>query len=268
MTEWTLGSSLLFCPADRPERYGKALAAADTVIIDLEDAVAAANRPEARKALVGNPVDPARVIVRVNPRTTADYDEDMRALAQTEYRVIMLAKTESAQQVEDAAPYQVLALCETARGVLASAEVVRAPNVVGVMWGAEDLMASLGGSGSRLPDGTYRDIARFAKSTVLLNAAVAGVPAIDTVFLDVGNVPALTAEADEAVACGFVAKACIHPSQAAVVRQAFQPSADEVAWARRVVAGSADSAVFLLDGQMIDAPLVAQARQILRRAEG
>lgn len=267
MTEWTLGASLLFCPADRPERYEKALAAADTVILDLEDAVAAVKRPEAREALLKNPVDPSRVIVRVNPRTTADYDEDIRTLRQTEYRVIMLAKAESAEQVTDAAPFQVVALCETARGVLAAPEIVRAPNIAGVMWGAEDLMASIGGSGSRLPDGRYRDIPRYAKSTVLLNAAVAGVPAIDTVFLDVPDKVTLRAEADEAVASGFVAKACIHPSQAGVVREAFQPSADEVSWARKVVAGSAESAVFLLDGQMIDAPLVAQARQILRRAD-
>ncbi|WP_051105574.1 HpcH/HpaI aldolase/citrate lyase family protein [Parafrankia discariae] len=267
MTDWALGSSLLFCPADRPDRYQKALAAADTVILDLEDAVAAARRPEARVALVENPVDPARVIVRVNPRSTADYDEDIRALARTGYRTIMLAKTEDVREVEEADPYQVVALCETARGVLASAEVVRAANLAGVMWGAEDLMASLGGSSSRLADGRYRDIARHAKSTVLLHAAASGVPAIDTVFLNVADVAGLTAEADEAVASGFVAKACIHPSQAAVVRKAFQPSAEDVTWARRVVAGSEGSAVFLLDGRMIDAPLVAQARQILRRAD-
>ncbi|EFC86186.1 CoA ester lyase [Parafrankia sp. EUN1f] len=266
MTEWTLGASLLFCPADRPDRYEKALAAAETVILDLEDAVSAARRPLAREALVEHPVDPSRVIVRVNPRTTADYDEDLRALGRTDYRVIMLAKAESVRQVEEAAPYQVVALCETARGVLASPEIAQASNLAGVMWGAEDLMASIGGSGSRLADGRYRDVARYAKSTVLLNAAVAGVPAIDTVFLDTADAVGLRAEADEAVASGFVAKACIHPSQAAVVREAFRPSADEVAWAEKVVAGSTDSAVFLLDGRMIDAPLVAQARQILRRA--
>ncbi|OHV28949.1 citrate lyase subunit beta [Parafrankia soli] len=267
VTDWALGSSLLFCPADRPDRYEKALAAADTVILDLEDAVAPARRPEARVALVEHPVDPARVIVRVNPRSTADYDEDIRCLARTGYRTIMLAKTEDVREVEEADPYQVVALCETARGVLASAEVVRARNLAGVMWGAEDLMASLGGSSSRLPDGRYRDVARHAKSTVLLHAAASGVPAIDTVFLDVADVAGLAAEADEAVASGFVAKACIHPSQAAVVRRAFQPSDEDVAWARRVVKGSEGSAVFLLDSQMIDAPLVAQARQILRRAD-
>lgn len=191
----------------------------------------------------------------------------MQCLTLTDYRMIMLAKTESAQQVEKSAPYQVLALCETARGVVASAEVARADNILGVMWGAEDLMASLGGSTSRLPNRQYRDVARHAKSTVLLNAAAAGAPAIDTVFLEVADKAGLVAEANEAVACGFAAKACIHPSQAAIVRDAFRPAAEDVEWANRVVSGSSDSAVFLLDGQMIDAPLIAQARQILRRAK-
>ena len=266
MTEWTLGPALLFCPADRPDRYGKALAAADAVILDLEDAVTPARRELARQALVDHPLDPARTIVRVNPFGTPDHERDMRCLARTGYRMIMLAKAEDVRQVEKCAPYQVLALCETARGVVAAGEVARAHNLLGMMWGAEDLMASLGGGTSRLPDRRYREVVRHARSTVLLQAAAAGIPPVDTVFLDVADTAGLAEEADEAAATGFVAKTCIHPSQVPVVRQAFRPSDSEIEWANRVVSASSGDAVFLLDGRMIDAPLIAQARQILRRA--
>lgn len=266
------GPALLFCPADRPDRYAKALAAADGVIIDLEDAVAADNRDAARAALVSTPVDPARVIVRVNAMDTADHAKDLAALRETPYRLIMLAKTETRAQLdalgESSDEWRVIALCETARGVVNAAGIAAAANVVALMWGAEDLIASMRGRSSRFPGGRYRDVARHARSTVLLAAEAHGKAAIDAVYLDIPDTDGLAAEAEDAAASGFKVKACIHPTQAAVVRKAFQADEAQVAWARRVLAavrdaGARDKGVLKVDGQMIDAPLIRQAESIL-----
>jgi citrate lyase subunit beta / citryl-CoA lyase len=263
------GPALLFCPADRPERYAKALAAADGVIIDLEDAVAADNRDAARAALVSTPADPARVVVRVNAIGTADHAKDLAALRETPYRLIMLAKAETRAQLHGLGDeWRVIALCETARGVVNAAEIAAAPNVVALMWGAEDLIASMRGRSSRFPDGRYRDVARHARSAVLLAAEAHGKPAVDAVYLDIPDTGGLAAEAEDAAASGFKLKACIHPTQAAVVRKAFQADEAQVEWARRVLqavreASARDKGVLKVDGQMIDAPLIRQAEAIL-----
>ncbi len=258
------GPALLFCPADRPDRFAKAAAAADGVILDLEDGVAAADRPRARRALRETVLDPLRAIVRINPAGTADHDEDLRALADTPYTIVMLAKTESAEQVAAVAPRRVVALCETPRGVLAAAGIAAVPTTIGVMWGAEDLVAALGGRSSRDQAGRYRDVALHARASVLLAAGAHGRVAVDSVYLDIADVDGLAAEARDAVASGFAAKACIHPRQVAAVRQAFAPSADEVAWARRVLDAAAHSAgVFSFEGRMVDAPVLRHAERTL-----
>ena len=164
---FTLGPALLFCPADRPERYAKAAERADAVILDLEDAVAPSAKPAARDALVATPLDPARTIVRINAEDTEDFAHDLVALRHTGYTTVMLPKTASAERLAVAAElglHRVVALCETAEGVVNAAEIARSPNVVALMWGAEDLVASLGGSSSRRRDGAYRDVARHARS--------------------------------------------------------------------------------------------------------
>ena len=112
------GPALLFCPADRPDRYQKAVDAADLVVLDLEDAVADSNKEAARHALRTTPIDPARVVVRVNPVGTTHHERDLEALSRTRYRRVMLAKTETVQDLYTLAHWQVIALCETARGVL------------------------------------------------------------------------------------------------------------------------------------------------------
>ncbi|WP_277246571.1 aldolase/citrate lyase family protein, partial [Micrococcus terreus] len=95
-----LGPSIMFVPADRPDRYAKGIERADAVILDLEDAVLPADRPAARQALLDTPLDPARTIVRVNPVGTEDFADDLEALSRTEYTTVMLAKAESAQQLD------------------------------------------------------------------------------------------------------------------------------------------------------------------------
>jgi len=262
-----LGPALLFCPADRPDRYAKAAARADGVILDLEDAVAPTAKPAARSSLASVPLDPASTIVRVNPADTPDFGADLVALRSTPYRTVMLAKTASASDVRALAEYDVVALVETAVGLVNAAAIAACPNVVGLMWGADDLVASLGGTSSRWPDGRYRDVAVHARSTVLVAAGAHGRAAVDAVHLDIADVDGLTAEAADAAACGFTATACIHPSQVDVVRDAYRPSASEVDWARAVLqAAEGRHGVFRWEGRMVDGPILRHARQVLHRA--
>ncbi|WP_434618639.1 HpcH/HpaI aldolase/citrate lyase family protein [Arthrobacter sp. A5] len=266
---FSMGPALLFCPADRPERYAKAADRADAVILDLEDAVAPKDKAAARGHLTGTPQDPGRTIVRINPLGTADADADLAALQQTQYRTIMVAKAEDASALSELDGFDVVALCETARGVLEAARIATAPNVVALMWGAEDLVASLGGSSSRTDDGGYRAVAAHARSSVLLAAGAFGKTAIDAVHVNIPDLDGLAAEARDAVASGFGATACIHPGQVAVIRDAYTPAPEEVALARELLAAAAasGSGVFAYKGKMIDGPILKHARQTLRRAE-
>lgn len=276
MTWAAPGPAMLFCPADRPERYAKAAERADVVILDLEDAVAPDDRPMAREHVAGSSLDPDRVVVRVNPSPSGDFAADTEALARTDYRTVMLAKTESAEQVA-AVERDVIALVETPLGVVRAAEIAAAPNCVGLMWGAEDLVAAMGGTKSRFDSGEadarrvaggYRDVPRHARASVSLAAAAFGKAAIDSVYLDIGDTDGLRAEALDAVALGYAATACIHPSQVAVIRSAYAPDDDSVVWATRVLeAAKGTRGVFSLDGQMVDAPVFRQAEAIVRRSQ-
>ncbi len=261
------GPAWLFCPADRPERFAKAAAHADVVIIDLEDGVAAADRAAARDALVATPLDPHRTVVRINPASTIDHEADLGALTRTGYTTVMLPKTESARQVSALAPLDVVALIETPLGALSVADAAGADNAVAVMWGAEDLFAVLGGTANRHPDGTYRDVARHVRSQTLLAAKAHGRMALDSVYLDIRDVDGLRSEADDAVAVGFDAKVAIHPSQLPVIRAAYAPTPEQVSWARHVlaVAGS-ERGVFQFEGIMVDAPVLRRAERIVQLA--
>jgi citrate lyase subunit beta/citryl-CoA lyase len=262
---WTpLGPALLFCPADRPDRFSKAAVAADMVILDLEDGVDADDRAAARAAVVANLLDPQRTIVRVNPVDSADFALDLEALDQTPYALVMLAKTESADHVQALAGRNVIALCETAKGVLASPSIAAAESTAALMWGAEDLLASLGGRSSRTNEGGYRDVARSARSTVLLSARANDRAAIDAIHLDIADADGLRDEAQDAAASGFCATACIHPSQVEVVRAAYRPTDEEIVWASGVLrASNGQRGVFRYEGRMIDTPLLRQAERIL-----
>lgn len=265
---FALGPALLFCPADRPERFAKAAERADAVIIDLEDAVAPAAKTAARGALIDAHLDPAKVIVRVNALGTADFDVDMATLSQTDFRLIMLPKAESAKKiVRIDTRFEVIALCETARGIVAAEKLAAAPNVVGLMWGAEDLVASLGGTGSRKTGGGYRDVARYARSRVLMAAGAERIAAIDAVHVDIGDERGLRREARDAAASGFQASACIHPGQVETIRAAYRPDAETLAWAHGVLAAAeGERGVFRYEGRMVDEPVLRHARSVLARA--
>jgi citrate lyase subunit beta / citryl-CoA lyase len=259
-----LGPALLFCPADRPDRFSKAAAAADMVILDLEDGVNVSDRVAARQAVIDNLLDPQRTIVRVNPVDSPDFGFDLATLAKTPYELVMLAKTESRAHVDALAGRNVIALCETATGVLESSSIAAAKSTIALMWGAEDLLVSLGGRSSRHESGRYRDYARYARSQVLLSARASDRAAIDAIHLDIADTEGLRDEAHDAAASGFCATACIHPSQVDVVRAAYRPTDGEIAWATSVIrAATNERGVFQYEGRMIDAPLLRHAEEIL-----
>ncbi|MBV5243068.1 MULTISPECIES: HpcH/HpaI aldolase/citrate lyase family protein [Mycolicibacterium] len=261
------GTAWLFCPADRPERFEKAAAAADIVILDLEDGVAAKDRQAAREALVNTPLDPARTVVRVNPTGTADHGPDLEAVARTAYTTVMLAKTEAPEQVRALAPLDVIVLIETPLGALNVVDLARVDNAYALMWGAEDLFAELGGTANRYPDGSYREVARHVRSQTLLAAKAYGRVALDSVFLDIKNLDGLRGEVDDAVAVGFDGKVAIHPTQLPVIRDGYTPTEAQADWARRVLAAAqAERGVFQYEGQMVDMPVLRRAERIVALA--
>lgn len=265
---FSLGPAILFCPADRPERFEKALKRADAVILDLEDAVAPAAKTAARGALIEAHVDPDRTIVRVNALDTDAFTADLATLSQTDFRRIMLAKAESPKQIGKIdRRFEVVALCETAKGVAQAHRIAALDNVSALMWGAEDLVASLGGTSSRKPNGRYRDVARVARAQVLLAAGARGKAAIDAVHLDIADTKRLAIEAADAAASGFAATACIHPGQVEVIRRAYRPDDETLAWARGVIdAARGERGVFRFEGRMVDEPVLRHARSVMDRA--
>lgn len=293
MTEWIPpGPALLFCPGSRPERFDKAAERADAVILDLEDAVAPADRPAAREAIASSRLDPARTIVRVNPADSADHEADLECVRSSAYSCVMLAKTESAEHVTSVAAWTratILALVETPLGVVRAEEIAASLGCGGMMWGAEDLVAAMGGTSSRFeyqlsagptghPErlhaaagtraGAYRDVPRYARARIAMAAAAFGRWAVDGVHMDFADTAGQRAEALDAFAQGFDATACIHPSQVPVVREAYTPAEEDVAWARRVLAAAGEhGGAVEIDGRMVDGPLYRQAEVILRRSE-
>lgn len=269
---FSMGPSLLFCPADRPERFEKAAERADAVILDLEDAVAPDVKPGARESLVAHQLDPERTIVRLNSVSSGELDADLSALAMTEYQTVMLPKCESADDVlvvSGVVRRNIIPLCETPRGVLKAEKIAAAKGVVALMWGSEDLIAETAGYSSRRGDGRYRDLPRFARNAVLLAASVHGKAAIDAVHLDFRDTAGLQEEAEDAAAVGFAASACLHPDQVPIIRAAYTPPAGLVSWAQQVLAEAEQHrGVFSFEGRMVDEPVLAQARRLLARSQG
>jgi citrate lyase subunit beta/citryl-CoA lyase len=266
--EWvTPGPAFLFCPADRPERFAKAAAAADVVILDLEDGVAPEQREQARRHVRAADLDPATTIVRVNAVTSVEHDSDMAMLQDCAFRMVMLAKTSCADEVLSLQGFGVVALCETPAGVAAVDEIAECSNTMGLMWGAEDLVAVLGGYSSRHDDGSYRDVARYARARILVAAGAHHLCALDAVYLNIENLDGQRDQALDAAAMGFSASACVHPSQAATVRAAYRPTSAQIAWAQSILEESKDrGGVFRVGDLMVDGPVIIQARQIMIRA--
>jgi citrate lyase subunit beta/citryl-CoA lyase/(S)-citramalyl-CoA lyase len=266
--------SLLFVPGSRPERFAKAEAtAADRVCIDLEDAVPPADRPAARRAVVEHLAAlPAghRTGVRVSRLSAADGLRDVLALAEAGARpaFAMLAKADSAEGLRLLAGHlhgtPLIALIECPRGVAAAREIASShPQVQALMLGGVDLAAELGAAFGW-------DALLHARSTLVQAAAESGIGCIDVPFLDVADEPGLVAETRRVAALGFTAKSCIHPQQVAAVHAALAPGEADLARAHRIVeaAGPAglEADALLLDGRLIDRPVVLAAMRLLARA--
>ncbi|WP_135364078.1 HpcH/HpaI aldolase/citrate lyase family protein [Halosimplex halophilum] len=275
--------SVLFAPGDRPELMQKAPATgADAVVFDLEDAVAPDRKAEAGAAVqevladLGPGADP-EVCVRVRPpgRGAADdLDAILAGDARAALDALVLPKAESADDVTDLADLAaerdadppVLALVETAAGVLHAEAVAAAEPTDALIFGAEDLAADIGAT--RTDEGTE---VLHAREHVVLAAAAAGVDAVDTVYTDFEDEAGLRADTEFALELGYDGKLAIHPSQVGPINETFTPDPERVEWAERVLAAKADAdtegrGVFAVDGEMVDAPLVAQAERVMERA--
>lgn len=260
----------LFVPGTRPDRFGKALASgADAVVLDLEDAVAPEHKTAARAQVVGwlqtaPPADRARSVVRINDSTSDWFADDLTALLGTGLTQIMLPKTELAQQVRfvvEAVPgVRVLALIESARGVAQVDEIAGAIGVDRLVFGTLDFALDLNLDISRDAVGLNHAAARIA-----LASRVADLPApVAGVTPQLNDEARLLADLALARCHGFGAKLCIHPDQVLPIHRALRPSEAELLWARRVLAADAASpGAARLDGRMVDAPVVRQARRTL-----
>ncbi|MEJ8321227.1 HpcH/HpaI aldolase/citrate lyase family protein [Pseudomonas oryzihabitans] len=265
--------SALFVPATRPERIGKALASgADVVIVDLEDAVAEAAKTAARdaleQALLAAP--DFRVWIRINAAAHPAHGDDL-ALCQRlgQVRGIVLPKAESAAQVERVhgeTGKPVWPIIESARGLDRLKEIARAAGVERLVLGGLDLGLDLGLESGTAAAERLLDQARFR---LLLEGRLAGLPApLDSVFPAIDDLTGLAAATASARDQGFAGLLCIHPRQVAVVHGTLAPTATEIDWAQRVIAASQDEqGVFVVDGKMIDAPVIGRARRLLGRLE-
>ena len=261
----------LFVPGDRPDRFDKATStAADVVILDLEDAVVATSKTPAREqvaAYAQRRADLApRLAVRVNDASSAWFADDIAMVRAAGLRIVVLPKAESARDIAEvrdgAGPaVTVVPIIESARGVRDVDLVAGQPGVQRLAFGTLDYGVDLNLSGDD------RGIA-YAASRMAIASRCAGLAApIAGITAAIDDDARLAADLDFARACGFGAKLCIHPRQLAAIDAAFRPSAADIEWARRVVAASAGtSGAFVVDGRMVDRPVVLKAQSILDRA--
>lgn len=278
--------SMLFVPGDSPRKFEKAATGnASALILDLEDSVVPERKDEARgltRGMLGQQRSQAQLYVRVNALDTGLTLRDLAAVMPGVPDGIVLPKSRCGDDVRQLALWLdafeaaagskpgstriVVVATETADSVFGLGTYKDcSPRLAGLMWGAEDLAASLGAT-ENASGGVFHTPYRLARDLCLMGAAAAGVAAIDTVYTDIENLTGLEAETRAARRDGFSAKAIIHPRHVDVVNAAFEPSAAERSWAEKVVAAFASSpelGTLRLDGKMIDKPHLEAARKIL-----
>lgn len=279
--------SLLFVPGDRPERFEKAAASgADAIILDLEDSVSLSNKEQARAAIADYLSGERQTftLVRVNPLDSHFTAADVAAVIGTRPDAIMLPKADGASSIaqldtilrsEGAADASLPAILpiatETPQAIftLGSYREVK-DRLLGLTWGAEDLPAAIGASTSREADGSYTAPYQLARSLTLFAAHGAGTAAIDTVFPAIKDAEGLARYAATARRDGFTGMMAIHPSQVEPINAAFTPSTEELQRAHAIVEAfnnNPGAGVLQIDGKMIDAPHLKQARHILSLAD-
>lgn len=264
------GSTWLFVPGDRPERFDKAAAAgSDHVILDLEDAVAPSAKAHARAAVVSWLAEGRRAWVRLNATGTPWHDDDVAALRGVAGLAgVMVPKAQSPGEMAELRDRfgpgtGLIALVETARGVQLAPALADSGHVDRLALGSIDLALDLGAEESD-------DSLLLARATLVMASRAAGLPGpVDGVSTVTDDPAHLLATATRAASLGFEGKLCIHPRQVPSVAAAFVPDDRTIAWALRVVTeaetrGHATGA-FLLDGEMVDRPVVERARSVLLR---
>lgn len=271
--------SVLFSPGDRPSLLRKApRSGADVLVFDLEDAVAPEEKATARQAVRSLLTDPdfdpsAEVCVRVNPVGVAA-DDDLEVILDGDPPdSVMVPKVDSGDDIatmtrlldEHGERLPVLALIETAKGVLAAPSIATERATDALVFGGEDLTADIGAT--RTEDG---DELLYGRQRVVLAASAGAIDAIDTVYTALEDLDGLRTEARYAADLGFDGKLAVHPDQVDPITEAFTPDEETVAWARKVLEARDEQetdGVFRVDDEMVDAPLVARAEQVLERAE-
>ncbi|HST75339.1 MAG TPA: CoA ester lyase [Acetobacteraceae bacterium] len=279
--------SLLFVPADSERKLAKGRSSgASGLILDLEDSVAAHNRPTARKqarAALEGPRTP-ELWVRINPIASDDALLDLAAVMPGKPRGILLPKCTpadlrrlddylSALEIEHGVARfatKVIAIAtETGAGVFRLGEYGGVtPRLAALTWGAEDLAAVLGAT-NRRPDGVYDDTFRLVRALCVIGAQAAGVEAIDTIYADFRDEAGLREECQAGRRAGFTGKMAIHPAQLDPINETFSPNEEELTWARDVVAAFAanpDAGTIGLAGKMVDRPHLVLAQRLLSRA--
>ena len=259
--------TLLFVPGARPERYDKAAAAgADQVIIDLEDAVPAANKATARTS-IRDWLPTGRTLVRVNPTGTDHFIADITALRGIDGLTgVVLPKTESPDDIDRVLNglgrrLPVVALIETAAGLLQAAAIASHPSVAVLAFGNLDFAADCG-----LQVQPPQELELLpARAHLTYVSRVAGLPGpVDGVTADVTDKATAATDSARALRLGFSGKLCIRPAQIGIVLAAFAPTEQQVDWAKRVTAAVTEG-VGSVDGAMVDRPVILLAQQILQR---
>ena len=255
--------SLLFLPASNPRAIGHAReSAADLVILDLEDAVKRDDKAQARSAAVEAVAGdwPMPVAIRINGVGTEWHSVDIDAVARSNAVFAVLPRASSAHLahgVAEAVSKPLLAMVETAAGVLAAAEL--ASECAALIAGTNDLRADL-----RVPMEKDRSSISASLQMIVLSARVAGIPVFDGVYNDLEDMAGFQAECSEGRRLGFDGKSLIHPKQIERCNRAFSPSEEEIARARRLVdayGGGAER----FEGEMIEQMHVDAARRLLER---
>jgi (S)-citramalyl-CoA lyase len=261
--------SALFVPGSRPDRFDKAFGTgADKIIIDFEDAVEESMKQQARENLAvyltANPH--LNVVVRINASGHPEHQSDLDFCSRfSQVSAIMLPKSESPFQVMHAASTgrRIWPLIETAEGLELLPSIASISGVERLTFGALDLGLELGLRANSRAAARIFDQVRYQILVCTTRSKLAR--PLDTVFANFSDLAGLEVFAEDARDMGFGGMLCIHPSQVSMVNKVFEPSLEEIEWARRVI-GAAKGApgAFRLEGKMIDAPVIAAAHRILK----
>ncbi len=284
--------SFLFVPADSAKKLDRAMTSgADALIVDLEDSIALDGKESARQSataflrdVIATPSRPL-ILVRVNGLQTGLTDADLDAVAPARPDAIMLPKAEGGASVVHADAK--LAVREATNGLpdghikilpiatetaaalfLAGTFVGASARLIGLTWGAEDLSAELGAHANRDAQGRFLDPYRLARVLCLAGAAAAGVPAIDTVYVDFRDEKGFRRECEEACRDGFTGKMAIHPAQVPIINEAFTPTPEALLHAQAIIeafAKNPGAGVVGIGGVMYDRPHRARAMRLLAR---